>query len=273
MKLKNSIKSIAIGSFDGVHIAHQKLISKAQAVVIIEKNCSSLTVGYKRTKYIHKPCFFYHFDKIKSLSAKEFIDRLCLDFPKLETIVVGYDFGFGYKKEGDTHLLQKLFYGKVIVVAEVKYQNISVHSRIIKEFIKNGKIELANRLLNRNYSIDGKIISGQGLGKKELVPTLNIKVSNYLLPKSGVYATKTKIENQILPSISFLGHRVTTNGSFAIETHILDVDIGAVSGELELEFISFIRDNQKFNGLKALKKQIDLDIKEAKKRVLSMLQS
>ncbi|NOZ90555.1 MAG: bifunctional riboflavin kinase/FAD synthetase [Epsilonproteobacteria bacterium] len=272
MKLKNSIKSIAIGSFDGVHIAHQKLISKAGAVVIIEKNCSSLTVGYKRTKYIDKPCFFYHFDKIKSLTAREFIDRLCLDFPKLETVVVGYDFGFGYKKEGDTTLLQKLFHGKVIVIPEVKYKNISVHSRIIKEFIRDGNIELANRLLNHNYSIDGEVISGQGLGKKELVPTLNLKVYNYLLPKSGVYVTKTKIANQLLPSISFLGHRVTTDGSFAIETHILDRDIGEVSGDIELEFISFIRDNQKFNGLEALKKQIEIDIQKAREIVSTRLQ-
>ncbi|HIO95196.1 MAG TPA: bifunctional riboflavin kinase/FAD synthetase [Campylobacterales bacterium] len=264
MKLTNTIKSIAIGSFDGIHLGHQTLIEQAEAIVIIERNRSVMTAGYKRTNYIDKPCFFYHLERIKSLSAKAFIERLSLDFPKLETIVVGYDFGFGYKKEGDTALLQQLFNGKVIVIEEVKHKGVSVHSRSIKEFIKNGEIRLANELLNHNYRIDGEVISGQGIGKKELVPTLNLIIKNYLLPKEGVYATKTLINNSWLPSVSFLGHRVTTDGSFAVESHILDRDIGVICGNVEVEFIAFIRDNQKFKGLEMLKQQIKKDIKRAK---------
>ena len=268
MKLKNSIKSIAIGSFDGIHIAHQKLISQSEAVVIIEKNCASLTTGYKRTEYIDKPSFFYHFDYIKSLSAGEFIAMLKEDFPKLEKIVVGYDFAFGYKKEGNTTLLQKLFSGEVVVVDEVKYNGISVHSCTIRKYITQGNINMVNLLLNHNYKIDGTVIKGQGLGKKELVPTLNLKVYDYILPKSGVYATKTLIDNRWLPSVSFLGHRVTTDGSFAIETHIIDRDIGVVEGDISLEFLSYIRGNQKFEGLDALKKQIEEDISLARKFAL-----
>ena len=264
MKLNNNIKSIAIGSFDGIHLGHQTLISQAEAVVIIERNSSVMTTGYRRVEYIDKPCFFYHLEKIKSLSAKDFIAKLSDDFPQLETIVVGYDFGFGHKKEGDTTTLKELFQGKVIIVSEVKYKNVSVHSRSIKEFIKNGEIRMANQLLNRNYKIRGKVISGQGLGKKELVPTLNLKVLNYLLPKEGVYATQTLINKTWLPSVSFFGHRVTTDSSFAIETHILDRDIGIVRGDIELEFIAFIRDNQKFNGLNALRVAIERDIDRAK---------
>ena len=264
MKLTNTIKSIAIGSFDGIHLGHQTLIEQAEAIVIIERNRSVMTAGYKRTNYIDKPCFFYHLERIKSLSAKAFIEKLSLDFPKLETIVVGYDFGFGYKKEGDTALLQQLFKGKVIVIEEVKHKGVSVHSRSIKEFIKNGEIRLANELLNHNYRIDGEVISGQGIGKKELVPTLNLIIKNYLLPKEGVYATKTLINNSWLPSVSFLGHRVTTDGSFAVESHILDRDIGVIHGNIELEFIAFIRENKKFEGLEMLKQQIKKDIQRAK---------
>ncbi|HHH19967.1 MAG TPA: bifunctional riboflavin kinase/FAD synthetase, partial [Campylobacterales bacterium] len=102
MQLTNTITSIAIGSFDGIHQAHQALISQAEAVVIIEQNCCTLTPGYTRTEQIQKPCFFYHFDKIKLLSVDAFIEQITQDFPKLETIIVGYDFGFGYKKEGNT---------------------------------------------------------------------------------------------------------------------------------------------------------------------------
>ena len=267
MKLTNRIKSIAIGSFDGVHLGHQALIREVEAVLIIERNRSVITPGYRRTDYINKPAFFYHLDRVISLSAKEFIEKLSQDFPNLETIVVGYDFGFGYKKEGNTTLLQQLFRGKVKVIKEVKYKDISIHSRSIKEFIKNGEIRLTNELLNHTYRIDGQIVTGQGLGKKELVPTLNLKVQNFLLPKEGVYATRTYIDNQWLPSVSFFGHRVTTDGSFAVESHILDRDIGVVKGKIELEFIAFIRDNQKFDGLEALKTAIDQDIAKSRELI------
>ncbi len=150
---------------------------------------------------------------------------------------------------------------------EVKHETISVHSRTIKEHIRNGEIRRANELLKHNYCISGEVVSGQGLGKKELVPTLNLKVQNYLLPKEGVYATKTLINNSWLPSVSFFGHRVTTDGSFAVETHILDKDIGMVTGKVELEFIAFIRDNQKFEGLASLKIAINQDIESAKEKL------
>ena len=260
MKLTNSIKSIAIGSFDGIHLAHQRLISQVEAVVVIEKNSATLTHGYKRVEYIKKPTFFYHLNIIKSLSAREFIEKLQIDFPKLNKIVVGYDFYFGFKKRGNTTLLKEIFGGEVIIIDEVKYNNISIHSCIIKSFISNGNILMANSLLNHNYKISGRVIKGQGLGKKELFPTINLKVQNYTLPKEGVYVSKTLIDNIWFNSITFLGHRVSTDGSYAIETHIIDRDIEFTKDEIEIEFIDFIRSNQKFTNLKELKEQIKRDI-------------
>jgi len=262
---KNSIKSIAIGSFDGIHLGHKALINQVEALVIIERNGGYLTAGYKRSFYVEQPCFFYHFDNIKSLRAKDFIEKLKEDFPKLETIVVGYDFEFGYKKEGNTTLLKELFEGEVIVVSEVKSGDISVHSRTIKNYIAQGTIHLVNKLLDRSYRINGKIISGQGLGKQKLVPTLNLNVYDYDLPKDGVYATRTKIGEEWLESVSFLGLRVTTDGSYAIETHVIDRDIGLIGGNTSIEFVDFIRENKKFDGLEALKEQIETDIVDAKK--------
>ncbi len=265
MAYNNQIKSIAIGSFDGIHIAHQKLIEQVEAIVIIERNGGYLTPGYKRSLYTSKVCCFYHFDKIKSLIPQEFVAKLKEDFPQLEEIVVGYDFAFGKEKAGDAAHLDALFDGEVCIVKEVSYEGVSVHSRTIKEYLCNGNIAMANMLLGRNYSIDGEIIAGQGLGKKELVPTLNLYVEHYQLPLEGVYATRTKIGDEWLSSVSFLGHRVTTDDSFAVETHILDKDIGEVSGIVAMEFISFIRRNQKFDDLNSLKKQIQDDIASAKK--------
>lgn len=260
---KNSIKSIAIGSFDGIHLGHRVLIDQVEALVIIERNSGYLTPGYRRSFCVERSCFFYHFDNIKSLTAKEFVAKLKEDFPKLESIVVGYDFGFGYKKEGNTTRLKELFDGKVTVVSEVKSGDISVHSRTIKSHIAQGNIKLVKQLLDRPYRISGKIISGQGLGKKELVPTLNLNVYDYDLPKDGVYATRTKVGEEWLESVSFLGLRVTTDGSYAIETHIINRDIGTFLGNTSIEFIDFIRDNKKFDDLEALREQIFRDIEVA----------
>jgi riboflavin kinase/FMN adenylyltransferase len=262
---QNSIKSIAIGSFDGIHLGHRALIDQVEAVLIVERNSGYLTPGYRRSFFIEQPSFFYHFDNIKSLSAEEFVAKLKEDFPKLDSIVVGYDFEFGYKKEGNTRVLKELFDGEVVVVKEVKLKSISVHSRIIKKYLANGDITIVNQLLNRFYSIEGKIISGQGLGRKELVPTLNLNVYDYDLPKDGVYATRTKIGDRWLESVSFLGLRVTTDGSFAIETHIVGEDIGVVSGKAEIEFVEYIRENRRFDGLEVLKSQIEEDIASVKK--------
>jgi len=264
MGLKNSIKSVAIGSFDGIHLAHQRLIEEAEGVVVIEKNRAYITHGYRRRDYLNKPIFFYHFDKVKGLSPKEFIEKLNEDFPKLEKIVVGYDFRFGHKKKGDTQTLKELFNGEVRVIDEVKYRGISIHSCIIKEAIKRGKIKLTNRLLNHPYKIVGDIIKGQGLGAKELFPTINLDIKYYILPKSGVYITKTLVKSEWLNSLTFIGHRKTTDGSFSVETHILNRDIGKLKEEeIEIEFYSFLRENRKFKDLKELKSQIEDDIKRA----------
>ena len=264
MKLTNKIKSITIGSFDGIHLGHQVLIEQAQAVVVIERNSGYLTPGYRRSNYLKKPCFFYHFEKIYQLSAKEFVDRLCIDFPKLETIVVGYDFEFGHKKEGNTALLKELFYGEVIVVDEIKIDNISVHSRTINKYLKEGNLYLVNRLLGRPFSVEGDVILGQGLGKRELVPTINLNIYDYQLPKNGVYITRTKIADEWLESISFVGIRQTTDEAFAVETHVIDNVLGELKCNITVEFLESIRENRKFNSLKELKTQINLDITYAK---------
>ena len=266
MSYKNSIKSIAIGSFDGIHLAHQQLIDKVDALVIIERNGGYLTPGYKRSLYTDKECYFYHFEKVRDLSPEAFVAKLNTDFPKLEKIVVGYDFHFGKEKAGNAKILASLFSKEVEIIKEVKTEGISIHSRTIKRYLKEGNVAMANTLLGRDYVIDGEVVSGQGVGKKELVPTLNLQVKQYQLPKEGVYATQTKINDIWHDSVSFLGHRVTTDGSFAVETHVLDRDIGKVEGKIEIAFQSFIRENQKFSDLNALKSQIEKDIDKARVR-------
>jgi len=264
LKVQNSIKSIAIGSFDGIHVAHQALIARAEAVVVIERNGGYLTPGYKRTWYVDKPVCFYHFEKIKDLSPQAFVEKLEADFPALEKIVVGYDFSFGKGREGSVEVLEALFSKEVEVVSEVTVDSVSVHSRTIRNYLKEGDVMMANRLLGRAYSIDGEVVAGQGLGREKLVPTLNLKVMHYQLPKEGVYVTTTQIGERLYDSVTFLGHRATTDGSFAVESYVIDEDIGKVTGRIFISFLSFVRPNRKFDSLEALKIQIMNDIETAK---------
>jgi len=259
LHLQNSIKSVAIGSFDGIHLAHQELIKRADGVVVIERGVATLTPGWKRSIYTQKPTFFYMLNKIKHLSPKEFILMLEQHYQELNRIVVGYDFAFGKDKSGSIESLKKHFKGKVEVVAEVKLKGISVHSRVIRELIKKNDISLAKQMLNHTYKIDGTHIKGQGLGAKELVPTINLNVSNYTLPQ-GVFAVNAYINSITYKAVCFIGHRTTTDGNFAVEVHILEDFKDKIKNNVWIEFISFIRENKKFSNLAELKEQIFRDI-------------
>jgi len=267
---KESVDTLAIGSFDGIHVGHRQLINHLGdngALFVVDKDQANLTPGIKRSEYAGYPCMFFHFLKIKHLSGDEFVALLKKEFVNLKKIVVGYDFFFGQHRSCNAHDLQKLFDGEVIIVEEYCYHGISIHSSLIREYLHEGRLEEANRFLGREYAITGDVISGQGLGKKELVPTLNLKVLEYLIPREGVYATRTRIGQNIYKSVSFVGTRHSTDGQFSVETHILDESLASIEGSIELFFVEFIRDNQKFNSLDDLKKQIEKDIKEARKQL------
>ena len=262
--IENEIRSVALGSFDGMHVAHRELIERAECVVVIEHGRGSLTPGYKRSWYCDKPCAFYLLDSIRGMSAEEFVVLLHEDFPRLEKIVVGYDFRFGRGKEGTPRLLERLFDGEVVVVGEVTVEGISVHARVIRDFLSRRDLQRANRLLGRAYRIDGEPIRGQGIGSRELVPTINLRVEGYQLPGDGVYATRTGIGDRWYPSVTFLGDRSSTGGGFAVETHLLEAEPGEIKRRVFVEFHEFLRQNRRFDSLAELKMQISRDIEKAK---------
>ena len=262
------IESIAIGSFDGVHIAHQKLIELADAVVIIERFSATLTPGWKRTLYIKKPCYFYLLEKIKHYTPREFIDALKRDFPNLKKIIVGYDFRFGKEKSGSIESLKEYFNGEVVVVNEVKIVNVSVHSRVIRDYLRENSIDKANSMLGRRYRVDGRHIKGLGLGSKELVATINLSVEDYILPH-GVYATYVTIDDIQYKAVAFIGNRESIDNSFSIEVHILDMFAiqGDIYSSIWVEFVGFIRSIKKFDSLQSLKSAIKIDIQRAKEEL------
>ena len=262
---RDNITAVAIGHFDGVHRGHKELLKRLGVyggLVVIDKNKANITPGLKRAEYSRYPCFLYDFNEIKGLSGEEFIALLKRDFKNLQKIVVGFDFRFGRGRAWDKYDLARIFDGEVEIVDEFCFEGMGVHSSAIREYIKQGEIYKANLLLGREYSIEGRVIKGQGIGSRELVPTLNLDIKNYLLPREGVYATRTRIGNKTYGSVTFIGNRVSTDGNFSVETHVLNENIADARG-VAVCFIKRLRDNLKFSDLASLKAQIKIDINAA----------
>jgi riboflavin kinase/FMN adenylyltransferase len=266
-KSKKRITSLAIGGFDGLHMGHQKLFKKLDkngAILVIETQEANLTPKNYREFFTKLPIYYLNLSDIISLNPQEFLEFIEQEFQNLQKIVVGYDFKFGYNKSGDTQTLQKLYKGKVEIIKEVKVDGVSVHSRIIRGYIRVGDIKTANKLLGREYTIFGEVIKGQGIGTKHLYPTININPEKFLLPNEGVYATKTFINNHWFDSVSFIGHRVTTDGSFSVETHLINDNVNGIDFA-GIKFLDKIRNNKMFSNLKDLKEEIKQDIIKARR--------
>jgi len=268
-------RAIAIGGFDGMHLGHQALfaeLGESGCIVVIETGYANLTPKKERENFTKYPIFYLELDAIRHLDGAGFVAFLQEEFPQLEKIVVGYDFHFGKDRKYSYSDLKTLFNGNVVVIDEVSHGGDSIHSHKIRTKLTIGDIKGANSFLGHNYTIRGKHISGQGIGKKELVATINITTEGFLVPKEGVYATLTRIDDEehYHPSVAFVGHRVTTDGSFAIETHILDGEI-VCKEKAAISFVAFLRKNEKFESLEALKNAIKKDIANAS-RELKFLQ-
>ena len=262
--MKNST-AIAIGGFDGMHIGHQHLFSELGergCIVVIETGYANLTPKRERENFSDYPILYLELDDIRHLDGEEFIAFLKDKFPSLEKI----DFGKDRKYNFDS--LKSLFDGEVKVIEEVSLHDDSVHSHKIRQKLSIGDIKGANAFLGHNYTIRGQKEAGQGIGKKELVATINITASGFLTPKEGVYVSLTRIDDEehYHPSVSFVGHRETTDGEFAIESHVLDGEV-LCEERASISFISFVRDNKKFDSLDELKIAIKKDIAIAQREL------
>jgi len=237
-------------------------------IVVIETGYANLTPAKERENFSHHPILYIPLEDIRHMRVEEFIEFLKNRFPKLKKIVVGYDFHFGKDRKYSYDALKEMFDGEVQVIDEVKVHGDSVHSHKIRAKLKIGDIRGANAFLGHNYTIRGNVVHGQGIGKKELFPTINIETKEYLIPKDGIYVTLTRIDDEehYHPSVSFIGYRETTDGSFAIESHILDGEVSCEK-QASISFVSFIRDNKKFDSLEELKKAIKEDIFIASKEL------
>ena len=291
---KNSI--ILIGNFDGIHKGHQKLFSLARkykkkysskiGVLTFEpmpkmffnkklKNfrISSLQQKIKSLKnlnvdFIITKKFDKKFSKIKSIN---FIKEILGKRLEPKFIFVSNNFRFGNKREGNVRELikfEKLCGYKVIKPQPLLTNKKVASSSLIRSFLQKGKLEKANRILNRNWSIYGKVQKGKKLGKKIGFPTANIDIKDYILACPGVYAVRVKKLNKknYMKGIANLGYRPTFNGKkILLEVHLFNFSGNLYNKHLTVEFKKFIRKEKKFKNANQLRKQIKIDLLKAKK--------
>lgn len=269
----NKILSIAIGRFDGLHIGHYALFDRLDengAILLIDTKRANLTPIDTILQICNLDIAKYELDQIAELSPGEFIQTIKKDFPKLNKIVIGQDFKFGKNRSGDALELKRLFDGETIIVDEVKINGIGVHSKLIRAFLQDGRICDVTKFLGREYSIGGKIIKGQGIGAQKLLATINLSVNEYFLPKEGVYATRVKLNNILYDAVVFVGKRLCTDGNFSIEAHILNSIPPNNCDYAYIYFIDFIRENRFYSDLAELKKQMEIDLLDTKKRLVTL---
>ena len=266
---KTNITSLAIGCFDGMHLGHLKLVKcldeNGVLLVINKFKDQFLCLNHQKEEISGKKVIEVDFESIKFLEGRDFLEFLKKEFVNLKFIVVGYDFSFGRNRAYVAKDIEPLSGIKTLIVDEFSIGGVGVHASLIKDFLAKANLQKAKEFLGRNYSIQGKVIKGQGLGSKEHFATINLDCEGYFLPQKGVYATLLKSQRKIYKSVSFLGIR-SSDKNFAIESHVLEnFDGNFKEGDiLELEFIAFLRENQKFEDLKKLKNQIAKDIGQAK---------
>ena len=291
---KNSI--LLIGNFDGLHIGHQKLFNFAKKYkkkykikigvltfdpipkMFFNKKLKNFKISNLNQKINSFEKFKIDFVVIKKFDKKfskmnyiKFIDSVLFKKLSPKYIFVSNNFRFGNKREGNVNKLkffEKKYNFKIINPKPLKKKTKIISSTLIRKLISNGKINIVNRYLDRNWSIDGKVSVGRKMGRKIGFPTCNIKLNDYVIAKPGVYAVNISINKnkKLLRGIANLGYRPTFNQKeILLEVHIFNFSRNLYNKHLTIEFIDFIRKEKKFKNINQLKKQINLDIRKAKK--------
>ena len=287
---------ILIGNFDGLHLGHQKLFRLAKrykkkfslkiGVLTFEpmpkmyfnKEIKNFRISNKKQKiyllnklnvdFVITKKFDKKFSKLKSI---DFINKILSKKLSARFIFVSNNFRFGNKREGDVKQLIKYedkFNYKIIKPKPLLIKKKLVSSTLIRNYLQNGKLNKVNKLLNRNWSIEGKVQRGKQVGKKIGFPTANIDIKDYILGCPGVYAIKARTikSSKYLKGIANLGYRPTFSGKkILLEVHLFNFSGNLYNKHLTVKFLKFIRKEKKFNNIDQLRKQIKADLLIAKK--------
>jgi riboflavin kinase/FMN adenylyltransferase len=288
---KSNKKSVVtIGTFDGVHIGHRKILERiihsAQ-----ELNCESLVLTFfphprmvlqessevKLLNTINEKInlleslgidnlIIHPFDKeFSRLSAEEFVKTILVDQFNIQKIIIGHDHRFGRNRTADINDLiefGKEYNFEVEQISAQEIDEIAVSSTKIRNAILDGNIALANDYLGYSYFFSGEVTKGEQLGRTIGFPTANIQIKEdyKLIPKNGVYVVKNKHNNQPIFGMMNIGTRPTVNGkNQTIEVHFFDFNKDIYNEIITIEILQFIRDEHKFESLEALQNQIQKD--------------
>ncbi|MCF7925408.1 MAG: bifunctional riboflavin kinase/FAD synthetase [Candidatus Izimaplasma sp.] len=272
----------AIGFFDGVHIAHQALIKKTieigkqkklqTAIITFDQHPKSILYDFdyhyitplKRKLDIFKnfdvdTIYVINFTKEKAkLSPNDFIAHYLTN---IDTLICGFDFKFGVRGSGSIDTLKAHHEFETIVMDEITFQGFKIGSTHIRDLIDSGHVAQIEAILGDYYMIEGEVIHGQKKGRMIGYPTANINTDHYLIPKQGVYATQTKVKNTWYDSMSSVGHNPTLNCrvDLSVESHIFNFDQDIYGEDITIKFIKRLRDEEKFDSIKALVHRIDQD--------------
>ena len=204
-----------------------------------------------------------------NLSAEEFVKTILVDQLHISKIIIGYDHKFGKNRTADIHDLIQFgakYNFEVEQITAQELDEIAVSSTKIRTALGEGNITLANNYLGYPYSLSGKVIHGNQIGRTIGFPTANIQMADTfkLIPKKGVYVVRCLIKDQLVKGVMNIGNRPTVDGtSLSIEVHLLDFDATLYGFEISVYLLDFIRKEQKFENLEALTSQIEDDKKKA----------
>ena len=289
----NEETTLTFGTFDGVHIAHQTIIKevvegaqRASSTSVVlsfhphpmaflspERCPPSLTTMGKKIELFRQmgvgiAIFAKLENYISQMSAVDFVKEILLDKLRAKGIVVGYDNKFGKDRTGNAKFLKKLgvkYNCDVKIVEPQRIRGIIVSSTRIRQAIAQNNLLLAGQMLGRWYSISGKVVKGQGIGRKIGYPTANINSEEQMLPPFGIYAIRAKLDKQMFDGVLSLGIRPTIgDGRFQIEAHLFGLNDDIYGHRVEIIFIKKIRDEIAFANLADLCVQIERDIVKAK---------
>ncbi|MDB9989976.1 bifunctional riboflavin kinase/FAD synthetase [Flavobacteriales bacterium] len=293
--IKNPI--VTVGTFDGVHYGHQKIIQRLQKIakknngesvlLTFDPHPRKVLLNDQGLKLIHTVkekinileklgldhLVIYPFTKeFSKFSAKTYIDELLVKKLGTHTLVIGYDHHFGNDREGNIDLLKKHEKSNPFYLEEIKaheIEEIKISSTKVRRAIENGNIHLVDDYCGHFYEFSGEVVHGNGIGKTIGTPTANIQLNSNekIIPLDGVYAVICQIKDANFKGIMNIGYKPTVNKGEkrTIEIHLFDFNNDVYELELRAKVIERIRDEVKFSSLESLKSQILKDNENAKK--------
>ena len=281
---------VTIGTFDGVHIGHTKIINQL-TTISLKNNLTSILLSF----FPHPKMVLQNDNELKlintiqekegllnslnldyliikeftkefsRLSALEFVRDILVNKLNAKHIIIGYDHHFGRNRTANIEQLKEfgeLYDFKVTEILAQDIDDIAISSTKIRKALINGEIKLANKFLGYNFFFSGDVVHGNNIGKTISFPTANIKVDQpyKLIPKNGVYIVKTIIDNQTTFGMMNIGYNPTFNGKQkSIEIHFLNFNKNIYHKNLTIEMIMRIRNEIRFNSVDDLKKQLGQD--------------